>query len=103
MGFPKAVTALSSTTPIGAMTGAAGAATTGASAAAAARGAASMSSQISAKGEVTFEYHTFAPGNTTPALDNKATAKAKTDGENVITPLVEAAATSIVDKVSPKN
>jgi hypothetical protein len=103
MGFLKAATALSSMTPIGAMAGAAGAATAAASAAAAAGGAASMSSQVRAKNEVTFEYHIFAPGNTTPVLENKATAKAKADGEDVITPLVEAAATSIVDKVLPKN
>jgi hypothetical protein len=45
----------------------------------------------------------FAPGNATPMLENKATAKAKADGEDVITPLVAAAATSIVDKVLPKN
>ncbi len=103
MGFLKAATALSSMTPIGAMAGAAGAATAAASAAAAASGAASMSSQVRAKNEVTFEYHMFAPGNTTPVLENKATAKAKTDGEDVITPLVEAAATAIVEKVSPKS
>ncbi len=103
MGFLKAATTLSSMTPIGAMAGAAGAATAAASAAAAAGGAASMSSQVRAKNEVTFEYHMFAPGNKTPVLENKAMAKAKTDGEDVITPLVEAAATSIVDKVVPKN
>ena len=108
MGFLKAATALSSMTPIGAMAGAAGAATAAASAAAAsaaaaASGAASMSSQVRAKNEVTFEYHMFVPGNTTPVLENKATAKAKADGEDVITPLVESAATSIVDKVSPKS
>jgi hypothetical protein len=103
MGFLKAAIALSSMTPIGAMAGAAGAATAAASAAAAASGAATVSSQVKAKNEVTFEYHMFSPGNMTPVLENKATAKAKTDGEDVITPLVEAAATSIVDKVSPKN
>ena len=103
MGFLKAATTLSSMTPIGAMAGAAGAATAAASAAAAAGGAASMSSQVRAKNEVTFEYHMFAPGNTTPVLENKAMAKAKSDGEDVITPLVEAAANSIVDKVVPKN
>ena len=100
MGFLKAATALSSMTPIGAMVGAA---TAAASAAAAASGAASMSSQVRAKNEVTFEYHMFAPGNTTPVLENKVTAKAKTDGEDVITPLVEAAFTSIVEKVVPKS
>jgi hypothetical protein len=103
MGLLKAATALSSMTPIGAIAGAAGAATAAVSAAAAAGGAASMSSQVKAKNEVTFEYHMFAPGNTTPVLENKVTAKAKTDGEDVITPLVEAAATSIVEKVSPKS
>jgi hypothetical protein len=104
MGFLRGASTLMSVIPVaGAARGAAGAIAATASASAAASAASSMSSQVKAKNDVTFEYHMFAPGNATPVLENKATAKAKADGEDVITPLVEAAATSIVDKVSPKS
>jgi hypothetical protein len=104
MGFLKGASALMSVIPVaGAARGAAGAIAATATAAAAASAASSMSTQVKAKSDVTFEYHMFAVGNTTPVLENKVTAKAKEDGEDVITPLVEAAATSIVDRVLPKN
>ena len=104
MGFLKGASTLMSVMPMaGAARGAAGVIAATASASAAASAASSMSSQVKAKNDVTFEYHMFAPGNATPVLENKATAKAKADGEDVITPLVEAAATSIVDKVAPKS
>lgn len=104
MGFLKGASSLISVIPAaGAIRGAAGAIAATASASAAASAASSMSSQVKAKNDVTFEYHMFTPGNTTPVLENRATAKAKTDGEDVITPLIEAAATSIVEKALPKN
>lgn len=104
MGFLKGASTLMSVMPMAAVArGAAGALAATATASAAASAASSMSSQVKAKNDLTFEYHMFAPGNATPVLENKATAKAKADGEDVITPLVVAAATSIVDKVSPKN
>lgn len=104
MGFLKGASALMSVIPVaGAARGAAGAIAATATASAAASAASSMSTQVKAKSDVTFEYHMFAVGNTTPVLENKVTAKAKADGEDVITPLVEAAATSIVDRVLPKN
>jgi hypothetical protein len=104
MGFLKGASSMMSMIPMaGAATGAAGAIAATAAASAAASGAATMSSQVKAKNDVTFEYHIFTPGNTIPVLESKATAKAKTDGEDVISPLIEAAATSIVAKVVPKN
>jgi hypothetical protein len=104
MGFLKGASSMMSMIPMaGAATGAAGAIAATAAASAAASGAASMAGQVKAKNDVTFEYHMFAPGNATPVLENKTTAKAKTDGEDVITPLVESAATSIVAKVIPKS
>jgi hypothetical protein len=104
MGLLRGASTLMSVIPVaGAARGVAGAIAASATASAAASGVASMSSQVKAKNDVTLEYHMFAAGNTTPVLENKATLKAKTDGEDVITPLVEAAATSIVDKVLPKN
>jgi hypothetical protein len=104
MGFLRGASTLMSVIPVAAAArGVAGAIAATASASAAASAASSMSSQVKAKNDVTFEYHMFARGNATPVLENKATAKAKADGEDVITPLVAAAATSIVDKVLPKN
>jgi hypothetical protein len=98
-GLLKAATSVASMMPMGAAIGAAGA-VAGAAASTAAVG---LSSQVKAKSEVTLDYHVFAPGNTTAVLENKSSAKAKTDGEDVVTPLVEAAATSIVAKLTPKN
>lgn len=104
MGLLKNASTLMSVMPAaGVVKGAAGAIAASETASAAASSAASMSSQVKAKNDVTFEYHLVAPGNTTPVLENKSTVKAKTDGEDVITPLIEAAATSIVAKVVPKS
>lgn len=101
MGFLKGASSMMGMIPmVGAAAGAAGAIAATA-AASAASGAATMACQVKAKSDVTFEYHMFVPGNATPVLENKATAKAKTDGEDVITPLVEAAAASILGKVAP--
>jgi len=104
MGFLKGASALMSVIPVAAAArGVAGAIAATATASSAAGVASSMSSQVKAKSDVTFEYHMFAVGNTTPVLENKVTAKTRADGEDVITPLVEAAATSIVDRVLPTN
>jgi hypothetical protein len=103
MGFLRGASTLMSVMPIAvAARGAAGAIAATASASAAASAASSMSSQVKAKNDLTFEYHMLAPGNATAVLENKATAKAKADGEDVITPLVEAAGTSIVEKSHQK-
>jgi hypothetical protein len=103
MGFLKGASALMSVIPAAAVAKEAAWAIAASATASAASSAANMSSQVKAKNEVTFEYHMFAPGNTTPILENKSTFTAKTDGEDVITPLVEAAATSIVAKVVLKS
>lgn len=80
------------------VSGAMGAAT----AATAASQAATMSSAVKAKSDVILEYHVTALGNTSPVLSNSLKAKANTDGEDVITPLVEQEATAIMTEVSKK-
>ena len=102
MGFLKAATMATSLTPIGALAGAARA-TTAAAATAAAAQAGSVSSAIRAKTEYTLGYKLMATGSTTPVFTNSATAKAKTDGEDVMTLLIQQAASSILSQVQKKN
>lgn len=70
--------------------------------AAAGTGAATIAGTVKAKSEVTFDYRLIAPGNSTPVLANTSSAKARQDGEDVITPLIEQAATDILAKVAKK-
>jgi hypothetical protein len=102
LGFLKGASSMAGMIPmVGGMAGAAGAIAGAAASTAASGAAASMASNVKAKSDVTFEYQLLEPGNATPVIANKSTAKAKTDGEDVITPLIEAAATSIVNKIGP--
>ena len=89
---------------VGMAAGAAGAIATTAVASAAAQEASSIavSGAVKAKSEVTFDYKLVAPGNDAPILANSTKAKAKADGEDVITPLIEQAATAIIGQVSKK-
>jgi len=86
-----------------------------ASAASAAASAAAMSAQqqalnqlsgfngqIKSKDDVTVQYQLMATGQTSPVLQNSLKAKAKSDGEDVLTPLLERAATGILTEVSRK-
>ncbi|HEV2577631.1 MAG TPA: hypothetical protein VGU25_10510 [Acidobacteriaceae bacterium] len=70
------------------------------SAATAASQAASLSSSVKAKTDVVLEYHMNAMGNDSPLLANTFDTKATADGEDVITPMVEKAATAIMSQVS---
>ncbi|MGH9454347.1 MAG: hypothetical protein ACRD2O_10315 [Terriglobia bacterium] len=74
----------------------------GAAASTAISGAASIASTVKAKSEVTFDYKLMIPGNTTPVLANTVKAKARQDGEDVVTPLIEQAATAIVAEITKK-
>jgi hypothetical protein len=71
-------------------------------AATAASQAATLSSGIRAKSDVTLEYKISALGNATPLLSKTLNAKASTDGEDVITPLVEQEATGIMAEANKK-
>jgi hypothetical protein len=101
MSFLKAATMASSLTPIGAMAGATRAATAAAGTAAAAQ-AATVSSAVKAKTEYSLTYKLLSAGNPTPVLTNSASAKAKSDGEDVMTPLIQQAATAILAQVQTK-
>jgi hypothetical protein len=75
---------------------AAGAATAGSQ-------AAMLSSGITAKSQITMEYHVSAPGAATPVLSNTLSAKATGDGEDLITPLIEQEATAIVAELTKQH
>ncbi|MBA3631655.1 MAG: DUF4412 domain-containing protein [Acidobacteria bacterium] len=64
--------------------------------------AASISGSIKAKDELTLEYKLEATDGAKPGVANTAKAKAKSDGEDVFTPLVERAAQAIIDAVMKK-
>jgi hypothetical protein len=64
--------------------------------------AASVASTVKAKSEITFEYKLMIPGNDVPVLANTEKAKAKEDGEDIISPLMEQAATAIVAELTKK-
>jgi hypothetical protein len=98
MSFLKVATMASSLTPIGAMAGATRAATAAAGTAAVAQ-AATVSSVVKAKTEYTLTYKLMAAGNPSPVLSSAATAKAKSDGEDVMTPLIQQAAMAILGQV----
>jgi hypothetical protein len=74
----------------------------GSAAGAAMSGAAGLSGSVKAKSEVTYEYELMAPGNSTPILSNTAKAKAKRDGEDIVTPLIAQAAGTILAEVEKK-
>ncbi len=64
--------------------------------------AASISGSIKAKDELTLEYKLEAMDAAKPGVANTAKAKAKSDGEDVFTPLVEKAAQAVMDAVMKK-
>jgi curli biogenesis system outer membrane secretion channel CsgG len=64
--------------------------------------ASSAAGTVKAKNDVAFEYKLMAVNNTTPLLASAVKAKAKTDGDDVISPLIQQAAASIVAELTKK-
>ena len=107
MGFlNKAMPMANFLPPVAAAKGASsvlgGAMTAAASAQAAQVAASTAAGTVKAKNEVAFEYKLMAASNSTPILATAAKAKAKADGDDVISPLIQQAAASIVAEVSKK-
>ncbi len=92
------------------MGGAAAAQAAGAAASAAAVSAqqqamqqlAGFNGQIKSKDDVTMQYQLSATGQSSPKLQNQLAGKAKSNGEDVLTPLLTQAATSILTEVTKK-
>jgi cell division ATPase FtsA len=58
--------------------------------------------QIKSKDDVSVQYQLVPTGQTNPVAQNSLQAKAKSDGEDVLTPLLTQAATNVLTKVSQK-
>ena len=63
---------------------------------------AGFNGQIKSKDDVTVEYHLFPTGQTAAKLENSLKGKAKSDGEDVLTPLIQQAANNILTEVTKK-
>jgi hypothetical protein len=112
--FAKMAGPMASMTPIGAMAhgmgGAVAASAASAAASAAAQSAqqqamnqlAGFNGQIKSKDDVTVQYQLVGTGQSSPILQNTLKAKAKSDGEDVLTPLLQQTATSVLDQASKK-
>ena len=61
--------------------------------------AGAMSESVKSKDEITLEVKMNAPGNSSAVLTKQAKAKAKSDGEDIITPVVEQVAQAVFDSV----
>jgi hypothetical protein len=65
--------------------------------------AAGLSDAIKAKSEISLDYKLVKPGSDTAVVANSLKAKAKQDGEDIISPLFEQAATAVLTAASKKN
>ncbi len=112
--FMKMAAPVASMTPLGAMGrgvgGAVAAQAAGAAASAAAMSAqqqamnqlSGFNGQIKSKDDVTVQYQLVATGQTSPALQNSLQGKAKSDGEDVLTPLLQQEASAVLTQVTKK-
>lgn len=62
--------------------------------------ASAMSARVKSKDEITLEVKMNAPGNSAAVLTKQAKAKAKSDGEDIITPVVEQIAQAIFNAIA---
>jgi hypothetical protein len=116
--FAKFATPIASMTPIGMMAhgvGSAMAATAASAAASAASQAAQQqamsqvmsqlqgfNTQIKSKDDVNVQYQLVVPGQPQPVLQNTLQGKAKSDGEDVLTPLLQQTANTVVTQAGKK-
>ena len=110
--FAKFGGVAASLTPMGGMArgmgGAAAATAASAAASAAAQAAqqqavsqlAGFNGQIKSKDDVTVQYQLVATGQTAPLAQDSLKGKAKSDGEDVLTPLLQQAANTVLTQVS---
>ena len=113
-GFMKKAGPMSSMIPMVGMAGGMGGAIAGQAASVAMQTAAQaaqqsamsqlagFNGQIKSKDDVTVEYQLYPTGQPTIKLQNTLNAKAKSNGEDVMTPLIQQAATTVLTEVSKK-
>jgi hypothetical protein len=63
---------------------------------------ATFNGQIKSKDDVSIEYHLFPTGQDKARVENSLKGKAKSDGEDVLTPLIQQAANTILTEVTKK-
>jgi hypothetical protein len=63
---------------------------------------AGFNGQIKSKDDVSVQYQLVATGQTAPVLQNTLQGKAKSDNEDVLTPLLQQTANAVLTQVSPK-
>jgi hypothetical protein len=113
--FMKMGNMAASMTPVGMMAHGMGGIMAGQAAASAAAQAAAMSAQqqavnqlagfngqIKSKDDVTIGYQLYQTGQETPRIQNSLNGKAKSDGEDVLTPLIQQAANTVLTEVTKK-
>jgi hypothetical protein len=104
-GFGKVMSMAGPVASMGSLAGAAGSMSGAIAATAAASALTSVSgftSQIKNKDDVTFEYQLVQVGQQSPRLNKTLKAKAKSDGEDVLTPLIEESAGAVLTEVTTK-
>jgi hypothetical protein len=108
--FMKMAAPIAAMTPVGLVAGGMAGAVAAQAASAAAMSAqqqavnqlAGFNGQIKSKDDVTVRYQLVPAGQTSAQLQNSLQAKAKSDGEDVLTPLLLQAATAVLTEVSKK-
>ena len=107
--FMKMAAPVASMAPMmgGGMTGAMAGSVASQAASVAAQQAASsqmaqFTGQIKSKDDITVQYQLIAPGQSTPKVQNMLQAKAKADGEDVMTPLLTQVATTVLTEATKK-
>ncbi len=108
----KAAAPIASVAPIVGMSGAGGAAAQAAGAAATAAAVSAQqqaiqqlavfNGQVKSKDDITVQYQLNPTGQPTPRLQNKLASKAKSDGEDVLTPLLTQEATGVLNELTKK-
>ncbi|MGC2197183.1 MAG: hypothetical protein WA628_21075, partial [Terriglobales bacterium] len=63
---------------------------------------AGFNGQIKSKDDVNVQYQLVQTGQTAPLLQNALQGKAKSDGEDVLTPLLQQTASTVLTQVSSK-
>lgn len=102
LGFLKNAQSMAGMVPVIGMAGRAGAVVGQAAAQTAISMAGQLASGVKAKSEVTLEYRLAVPGAVSPLVANTEKIKAESDGQDVISPMVERVAAAVTTAVTRK-
>ena len=102
MGLLKGAQSMAGMVPVLGMAGRTGAIVGQAAAQTALNAAGQVASGVKARSEISLEYQLIAPGSSSALVANNEKTKAQSDGQDVITPMVERAATAITGALIKK-